>query len=188
VLKPRWAPLPCRLAPARPPRGFRGRRSHAPLPSRFVSVDLIEQVSNPLSTLSSLFKALDSKALRPVRLATSSNCRTEAPNHQVQTWLTSEQIAGLVEAYRSGSTVKDLAATHGIHRTTVLEHLKRQQVPRRRSKLNPVDINKAARMYAEGRSGEAIAIELRVGASTVRRELKKAGVEVRSPGRRKIGD
>jgi hypothetical protein len=32
----------------------------------------------------------------------------------------------MVEAYRSGSTVKNLAASYGIHRTTVLEHLKRQ--------------------------------------------------------------
>jgi transposase-like protein len=148
-------------------------------------VDLVEQVSNPLSTLSSLFKALDSKAQWPIRPATSSNRETEEPYHQVQKCLTPEQIVGLVEAYRSGASVRSLAATHGIHRTTVLEHLKRQRVvPRRRSKLNKVDVDKAVHLYAEGNSGEAIAIELRVGASTIRRELKNAGIELRPRGRR----
>jgi DNA invertase Pin-like site-specific DNA recombinase len=150
-------------------------------------VDLVEQVSNPLSTLSSLFKALDSKAQWPVRPAPPSNCKTEEPNHQVQKWLTPEQIVGLVEAYRSGSTVKNLAASYEIHRTTVLEHLKRQGVPRRPSKLNQVDIDKAVRLYELGYSGEAVALELRVGASTIRREIKKAGVEIRGPGRRNLG-
>jgi DNA invertase Pin-like site-specific DNA recombinase len=88
-----------------------------------------------------------------------------------------------VEAYLSGSTVKNLAATYGIHRTTVLDHLKRQGVPRRRSKLNRVDIDKAVSLYAQGNSGEAIAAELRVAASTVRRELKRAGVTLRQRGR-----
>jgi IS30 family transposase len=147
-------------------------------------VDLIEQVSNPLSTLSSLFRALDSEADWLVRSDLTSNCEAALPHHQVQKWLTSNEIGSLVEAYRSGSTVKTLAATFGIHRTTVLEHLKRQKVPRRRSKLSLVDIKKAVRLYTEGHSGEAIGLQLRVGASTIRRELKNAGVQLRSKGRR----
>ena len=102
---------------------------------------------------------------------------------QVQKRLRPEQVSELTIAYQSGSTIMELAKAYGIHRWTVLEHLKRERVPRRHSKLDQVDIDKAVRLYALGWSGEAVGLELRVGASTIRRELKKAGVSLRRRGR-----
>jgi transposase-like protein len=142
--------------------------------------DLVEQVSNPPSTLSSLFKVLDSKDQWPVRPSPPSNCKAEALNYQAQKWLTPEEIVGLVEAYPGGSTIKDLAATYGIHRWTVLEHLKRQGVPRRRSKLSQVDIDKAIDLYRLGHSMQSIAETIGSNSETVRQRLIKSGVELRA--------
>ncbi|KJF18060.1 helix-turn-helix domain-containing protein [Acidithrix ferrooxidans] len=115
----------------------------------------------------------------PVR-SPASNYKTEGPNQQVQNRLTFEQITELVADYQDGSTILDLVETFGIHRTTVLRHLKYKQIPRRRSRMNQIEIEKAVRLYTLGQSCESIAFELRVGASTIRRALKKAGVELRN--------
>ena len=145
-------------------------------------VDLIGHLSNPSSTLSSLFGELEMVKKWPVR-SPASNYKTGGLKQQAQNRLTSEQIAGLVTAYQVGSTVLELAESFSIHRTTVLRHLKYQQVPRRRFRLNQIDIEKAVHLYTLGKSCETIAFELRVGASTIRRDLKKAGVELRRQGR-----
>jgi DNA-directed RNA polymerase specialized sigma24 family protein len=46
--------------------------------------------------------------------------------------LSAAQIASLVDGYWSGATVYELADRFKIHRTTVSQHLRRQQVPMRR--------------------------------------------------------
>ena len=85
-------------------------------------------------------------------------------------------------AFQAGEFVDVLAARYGIHRWTVLNHLKQHNVKRRRSRLSAVDIDKVVRLYGEGWTLEALAQELRVGASTVRRALVRSGVELRSRG------
>ena len=145
-------------------------------------VDLVEHLSNPSSTLSSLFGELEVVGKWPVR-STAANYKTESPNQQTQNRLTSEQITELIADYQARSTVLDLAEKFDIHRATVLKHLKRNQIPRRRSRLNQIDIEKAVRLYALGQSCETIALELRVGISTIQRALKKTGVELPGPSR-----
>jgi len=46
--------------------------------------------------------------------------------------LGADQIAELVDGYRSGKTMKEPASELGIHRTTVSSHLTQQGVPIRR--------------------------------------------------------
>jgi hypothetical protein len=95
-------------------------------------------------------------------------------------------VAELVDAYRQGVPVEDLAASFQVNRTTVLGHVRRHGVPKRdRRALQGDDVDRAVELYAEGRSAEWAAEELEVAASTVRRTLKEAGVTMRPGGRRR---
>jgi hypothetical protein len=76
-----------------------------------------------------------------------------------------------------------LAIIYGINRSTIQDHLKRQGVRRRRTKLNAADLEKVVGLYHQGSTIEAIGPEVRAGASTVRRALVKAGVEIRRRGK-----
>ncbi|MHB8312841.1 MAG: hypothetical protein ACYDD0_06020 [Candidatus Dormibacteria bacterium] len=93
-------------------------------------------------------------------------------------------MAGLVATYRLGVPVEELAASFRVNRTTVLAHVRRHGVPKRdRRTLQREGIDKAMKLYAEGRSADWVAGELHVAASTVRRALKDAGVTLLSKGR-----
>ncbi len=117
----------------------------------------------------------------------------EAPSHPsdpivaslpVQRRLAPVEVGALVDAYRQGVPVEDLAASFGINRTTVLGHVRRHGVPKReRRALQEEHVGRAAQLYAEGRSADWVAAQLGVAASTVRRALKEAGVTMRAGGR-----
>jgi DNA-directed RNA polymerase specialized sigma24 family protein len=100
---------------------------------------------------------------------------------QILRRLPAEQILELVQRYREGAPVRELAAVFSINRTTVLAHLERQGVPRRPNvtKLSPADIAEAARLYASGLSTVKIGAHFGVDAETVRKALHKAGVRLR---------
>ena len=105
----------------------------------------------------------------------------------VQRRLAPGEVAELVAAYRQGVAVKELAASFRINRTTVLGHLRRHGIPKRdRRALRGDDVERAKKLYAEGRSADWIAGELGVAASTVRRALQDAGVALRTPGRQRV--
>ena len=72
-----------------------------------------------------------------------------------------------------------MAAMYGINRSTVLTHLRRFGVHRRRTKLSGSDTERIVDLYAKGWTIAAIAPELRVRATTVRRALLRAGTEIR---------
>ncbi|MGH8987193.1 MAG: hypothetical protein ACRDXC_01160 [Acidimicrobiales bacterium] len=92
----------------------------------------------------------------------------------------------LIAAYRQGVLVEELATSFRINRTTVLAHVRRHGVPKRdRRALRGDDVERAANLYAEGRSAQWVAGELQVSASTVRRALKDAGVTLRRKGRQR---
>lgn len=102
----------------------------------------------------------------------------------VQRRLESEEVAGLVAAYRKGVPVDELAASFRINRTTVLGHVRRHGIPKRdRRALQQEDVDRAVKLYREGRSAELVAADLHVAASTVRRALTDAGVTLRPKGR-----
>ena len=148
------------------------------------AVDLLEQLSNHSAGLLALVNEVET-ADWPAR-STQTNCKPGPPKfHQTQKRLDPDQIARLIAEYEAGSPVNDLAVTYGLNRSTVLHHLKRQGVPRRRSRLTIADVEKIVGLYAYGESVERIALELRIGATTVRRALVKAGVELRRRRRRR---
>ena len=140
-------------------------------------MDLVEQLSKHSSTLLSLVNEVET-ADWPAR-SVQTNCKVGLSLHQAQKRLDPGQVARLIADYEAGEPVNDLAVAYGIHRSTVLDHLKRQGIRRRRSRLTFSDIEKIVGLYAAGESVEAIAFELRIGATTVRRALVKARVGLR---------
>ncbi len=93
----------------------------------------------------------------------------------------------LVAAYVAGASVRELTKQFGIHRTTVLEQLKRNGVSRRphQRKLNEQDVQADVRLYEAGWSTTRLGRRFGVDAETVRRELHGAAVVLRPPrGRR----
>ena len=102
----------------------------------------------------------------------------------VQRRLGPDEVAELVATYSRGIPADQLAASFQINRTTVLGHLRRQGIPKRdRRVLQQKDVDRAAKLYGEGRSAEWVGAELHVAASTVRRALKDADVVLRPAGR-----
>ena len=90
-------------------------------------------------------------------------------------------IDGLVEAYRAGATINELAVEFGIHRTTVAAHLDRKGVPRRSEATvwDDFALREAAELYATGLSLADVAHQFGIDAQTVANRFRRAGVTMR---------
>lgn len=95
--------------------------------------------------------------------------------------LADAQVSDLIYRYQGGATVNTLASHFGIHRTTVLNHLERSGISRRRSdrKLTDVLVTLAGDYYREGHSLAQTGTKFGVDAATIRREFAKHGIQVR---------
>ena len=63
-----------------------------------------------------------------------------------QTFLTAVEVDALVGGYLAGMSVKSLAEAYGIHRATVVFHLRRRNVPSRRPGLGLDEKAEAVRL------------------------------------------
>jgi DNA-binding MarR family transcriptional regulator len=95
------------------------------------------------------------------------------------------QILSLVTGYLEGRSVSQLAREWRIHRTTVVDHLERNDVPRRTHVRNMTDeqVRVAAELYEARNSLAALDKRYDVDPKTVSKELKAAGVAIRPAGR-----
>jgi transposase-like protein len=93
--------------------------------------------------------------------------------------LSTAEIDKLVQQYKSGATVYELAEQFGIHRTTASLHLHRHGVTLRRRGLDPSQIDHAVRLYADGQSLARIADRYDVDPSTVHTALRTRCVHMR---------
>lgn len=111
--------------------------------------------------------------------------RLPAKGSQPQRRLTPEQVDELVQAYRAGGTIKGLAVQFRIHHTTVMAHLDRRGVVRRRrgQVLSQEQADDAVALYQAGWSLHAVAAKIGSDHRVVRESLVKAGVEIRRAGR-----
>lgn len=96
-------------------------------------------------------------------------------------WLNDTEMARLVERYKAGASVYELAVEFGVHRTIISRRLKGAGVKLRRQPLTPEQVATAAGLYAEGMSLAAVGNELGVHASTVHQALGQTGVVMRKP-------
>lgn len=98
--------------------------------------------------------------------------------------LRDEQVAELVELYRSGVGTPSLSERFGISKPSVLELLHDHGVRMRRQPLTKAQRARAVHLYEEGLAIKPIAAELSSSFGAVHRVLKAEGVRLRPrPGR-----
>jgi hypothetical protein len=104
---------------------------------------------------------------------------------QQQRRLTKPQQAELIERYRSGDLMTELAKKFEIDRRTVSAILKRHEVPTRPQGLSVKQVQDAVLMYAQGNSLAVIGSKLGVDTRTVDHRLLGQGVQMRDTRGRK---
>jgi hypothetical protein len=92
--------------------------------------------------------------------------------------LSDQQVGELIEGYKTGETVYDLAERFKINRKTVSDILHRTGV-QIRGRLIPEQVDVAVRLYATGWSLARIGAKLDTTANTVRARLIERGVRTR---------
>lgn len=100
---------------------------------------------------------------------------------QQQRRLAADQVDEVVARYIEGESIDGLAREYRINRTTVISHLERHGVDRRRNprKMTDAKVRAAAERYATGISLAAVAAEFDVCDRTLRREFESAGIRPR---------
>ena len=93
-----------------------------------------------------------------------------------QTFITAAEVDALVGDYLAGMSVQALAERFGIHRATVVSHLRRRNVPSRRPGLGLDEKAEAVRLARAGVSMRAIALRMGVDRKAVRAALVEAGL------------
>ena len=93
--------------------------------------------------------------------------------------LSSAEVTQLVELYRGGKSMRELAHKFGIHRVTVSRLLKRQGVELRMRALDADQIDEAVKMYLSGNSVAQIGEHFGVDHGTVWRQVRRRGVKMR---------
>lgn len=99
----------------------------------------------------------------------------EATPKQVQArhlHLTSREVQQLVERYRAGEKIKDLAASYKIHRSTATAHLRRAGELKHRGWTEETT-TEARRLRAAGLTIAEIALKLGRSRSTIQRRLSR---------------
>jgi len=99
----------------------------------------------------------------------------------VQRRLSAADIDDLCHLYSQGRSIDSVASQYEVNRTTIITHLDRAGIERRRvaRKMTDDSVAVAAKRNAEGAPLALIAKEFKVHARTVARELRQAGVSIR---------
>ncbi len=93
--------------------------------------------------------------------------------------LTPEQIEQIVAEYLAGATARKLGEGFEVDRKTVSGILKSNGVTMRLHSMQPGEIEQAIRLYESGLSLANVAKRIPYKASTIWRELKRIGVQMR---------
>lgn len=111
-------------------------------------------------------------------------CHVEPTRHRSARQLRPAEVDALVEGYRSGATVRQLATQFGIARSTVGRHLELRGIDTRQLLLTAEMVHEAGRLYGEGATLEHLAAFYGVSDTTIRTYLLRSGVQLRPGGRR----
>jgi AraC-like DNA-binding protein len=141
-------------------------------------VDLMGRLSNP----SDATKALILHSSTKICKSTIASCENSSGptehesvdlteeegrlSNPVKRRLAEEKIVQLVKDHVSGLSVNEVARRHGIHRTTVMNHLESRGVQRRRN------LRKLSSLAA-------VAKQFGVSETTITREFHAAGIRIR---------
>ena len=97
------------------------------------------------------------------------------PRKQAQNRLDPSEVDRLMQNYRTGTKIEDLATEFQISRTTVMKHVERAGATRRRNIVLD-HLDEAHRLYDQGWSLARVGAHFGVDASTVRYAFRKAGI------------
>ncbi len=98
--------------------------------------------------------------------------------------LSPDEVMELVESYRRGAAVLELARRFGVHRHTVDRHLQRAGIVKRPMvRMGPELFAKAIELYEQGLSVAKVGKTLGVSASTVYSTFAREGVRMRASKR-----
>jgi transposase len=102
-------------------------------------------------------------------------------SNPVQRRLSEAIVDDLVSAYLEGSSIDSLATQFGVNRTTIITHLDRRGIQRRKvvRKLTDRIVQRAATRYRKGESLQVVAAQFDVDARTLSKEFRRAGVPIR---------
>ncbi|MHB1988526.1 MAG: helix-turn-helix domain-containing protein [Acidimicrobiales bacterium] len=102
-------------------------------------------------------------------------------SNPVQRRLSAAEIEQLIHLYPQGASIDALACRYQVHRTTVIHHLDRAGIARRRvvRKMTDESVALAAARYEQGASLALVASEFGVHQRTLTRELRRAGASIR---------
>jgi transposase-like protein len=102
--------------------------------------------------------------------------------------LSPTDLDDLLDAYRAGATINQLAAEFGIHRTTVAGHLDRHGVPRHSEQTAWDDdaLRRAAELYATGSSLADIAHRFGVDAQPTGSDAQASPCDLGEVGHRQL--
>jgi lambda repressor-like predicted transcriptional regulator len=156
-------------------------------------VDLLGRLSNPPATLESVPEQGVHTAPPPMR-TTSNGLKRPSElrgpgdpeekgrlSNRVQRRLSAAEIEQLIRLHPQGASIDALACRYQVHRTTVIHHLDRAGIARRRvvRKMTDESVALAAARYEQGASLALVASEFGVHQRTLTRELRRAGASIR---------
>ncbi len=100
--------------------------------------------------------------------------------------LSTSDVDDICATYVSGSSIDELARSHGVNRTTIITHLDKRDVPRRRvvRKMTDALVAEAAVEYRDGHSLAIVANKFNVASGPYAASSTRP---VSPPGRRKDG-
>jgi len=156
-------------------------------------VDLWGRLSNPRRVVKSLAEQGSRGPRRPLQHRKEAQNRASAGSsgtvpkqegrlsNPVQRRLSERDVDELVTAYLASSSIDSLAAQLAVNRTTIISHLDRRGIERRKSvrKMTDRSVRQAAKRYRTGESLKAIAVQFDVDGRTLAREFRRAGVRIR---------
>ena len=105
---------------------------------------------------------------------------TTRPRIQTQRHFDSKEQLNVVDAYRQGKTMNEVARQFGLHRTTVRAMLDRAGVSVRPREMSPAQVGLATKLYGDGLSLKQVGERLGFNAQTIANRLVAAGVRMRS--------
>lgn len=93
------------------------------------------------------------------------------------------EVDKLVEAFKAGTSVRKLAGTFGVHRSTIGHHLRERGLDTQPYALRPEDVQTAADLYRAGWTLPQVAEHYGIGNETARARIVAEGVTMRRRGR-----
>jgi hypothetical protein len=138
-------------------------------------------LSNPLLRNWSTLESLQNQTIHTLKeIPDHGNDRSYGrPPVQQQKRLSPAESVALIQTYKAGAGILDLAKTYGIHRTTVTGQLRRMGIPPRVRGRDAMDLEQAAVLYQAGASLKSVGERYGCDAETVRQALIGAGVQMR---------